>query len=308
MRHGPSEPSVRARLAPERGRPPLELTRAIAEVREATGVDFGRAVARAGFARGHLLDVVVKLPGARGTPAEEDAADRLVTALVGEANAEDWLDQVALEPAPHGGALSVLQSVPERGQYFPLAELPATVGAAVRGLYAGLPPEPLWATGGEQRWTLLELDVDRADDYERQADVALCATFLPEMLKCYLSGAPFASLRFSRHGEIFAYLKHESPSGDAREALAARRVLEDALDAALVVERCGRVVGSGMGVVYSYVDFALASVERALGVIRTVASRVGLPARSWLLFCDSALADDWAAVHPGAPVPPGQRP
>ena len=305
---GPSEPSVRARLSPERGRPALELDVALAAVRAETGVDLGRAVARAGFARGHLLDVVIRLPGARGTDAEEDAAERLVTSLLGEALADDWLDQVTLEPAPHGGALSVLQSVPEQGSYFPLEELPAAVGAAVRGLYAGLPAEPLWASGGEQRWTLLELDVDRSDDYARQADVALCATFLPEMLKCYLSGSPFASLRFSRHGEVFAYLKHESAGGDAREVLAARRVLEDALDAALVVERCGRVVGSGMGVVYSYVDFALVSLEGALDVIRTVASRVGLPPRSWLLFCDSTLADDWAAVHPAAPLPPGQRP
>jgi hypothetical protein len=305
MPHAPSEPSVRARLSPERGRPALALDAALLAARTATNVDLTRAVARAGFTRGHLLDLVIKLPGARGTKAEEDAAEHVVTSLLGEAMADDWLDRVTLEPAPHGGALAVLQSVPEKGQYFPLADLPATVAAAVRGLYAGLPAEPLWASGGEQRWTLLELDVERADDYPRQSDVALCSTFLPEMLKCYLSGSPFASRRFSRHGEIFAYLKHESARGDARQVLAARRVLEDALDAALVVERCGRVVGSGMGVVYSYVDFALASLERALAVIRTVASRVGLPPRSWLLFCDSALADDWASVHPAAPRPPG---
>jgi hypothetical protein len=308
MRQGPSEATVRARLSADRGRPALELPHALADVRDATGVDLERALARAGFTRGHLLDVVVKLPGARGTAAEDDAAERLVTALLGEATADDWVDRVTLEAAPRGGPLSVLPSVPDRGSYFPLAELPAAVGAAVRGLHAGLPPEPLWASGGEQRWTLLELEVERAEDYAAQGDAVLCATFLPEMLKCYLSGSPFASRRFSRHGELFAYLKHESVGGDAREALAARRVLEDTLDAALVVERCGRVVGSGMGVVYSYVDFALASLERAVAVIRTVAERVGLPARSWLLFCDSALSDDWVALRPGAPVPPGQRP
>jgi hypothetical protein len=305
MLHAPSERSIHARLSPERGRAALSLDTALATVQKATGVDLARAVARAGFTRGHLLDIVIKLPGARGTKAEEDAAEHAVLSLLGEAMAEDWLDQVTLEPAPHGGPFAVLQSVPEKGQYFPLADLPATAAAAVRGLYAGLPPEPLWASGGEQRWTLLELDVERADDYARQADVALCSTFLPEMLKCYLSGSPFASRRFSRHGEIFAYLKHENARGHARQVLAARRVLEDALDAALVVEHCGRVVGSGMGVLYSYIDFALASLDAALAVIRTVANRVGLPPRSWLLFCDSALSDDWAAVHPASPPPPG---
>jgi hypothetical protein len=305
---GPSESSVRERLSPERGRPASPLGTALGAVRAETGVDFSRAVARAGFTRGHLLDVVIKLPGARGTRGEEDAAESLVTTLLGEAVADDWIDQVTLEPAPHGGALSVLQSAPESGSYFALAELSAAVTAAARGLYAGLPAEPLWASGGEQRWTLLELDVDPSEDYARQADVALCSTFMPEMLRCYLYGSPFSSLRFSRHGEIFVYLKHANGQGGARDALAARRVLEDALDAALVMERCGRVVGSGMGVVYSYVDFALSSLERALDVIRTIAGRVGLPPRSWLLFCDSALSDDWAAVHPAAPPPPGQRP
>lgn len=305
---GPSEQSVRARLSPARGRAAVDLAAALESVRRETGVELGRALARAGFTRGHLLDVVIKLPGARGSEAEEDAAERLVTLLLGEAAADDWIDDVTLEPAPHGGALSVLQSAPDDGSYFPLAELPAAVDAAVRGLHAGLPAEPYWASGGEQRWTLLELDVYPSAEYPRQADVALCATFLPELMKCYLSGSPFASLRFSRHGELFAYLKHESPRGDARAALAARRVLEDALDAALVTERCGRVVGSGTGVVYSYVDFALSSLERALDLIRTVAGRVGLPPQSWLLFCDSALDGEWAAVHPDTPPPPGQRP
>jgi hypothetical protein len=202
----------------------------------------------------------------------------------------------------------VVQPTSREEAFFQLSELPAAVRAAVRGLHAGLPGAPLWATGGEQCWTLLELDVERAPDYPAQADVALCSTFMPEMMKCYLSGAPFSSVRFSSQGEIFAYLKSRHLGGDPRMALAARRVLEDALDAALVTERAGRVVGSGMGVLYSYVDFALASVERALGVVRSVAERVGLPERSWLLFCDSALEGECAEIFPRAPAPPGQRP
>ncbi len=131
---------------------------------------------------------------------------------------------------------------------------------------------------------------------------------MPEMLKCFLSGAPFASRRFSRHGELFCYLKVKSKELEPRLALSARRVLEDALDAALVSERCGRVVGGGVGVRYSYVDLALDGVERALGVLREVAARVGLPDQSWLLFCDGALDDVWAPLHPSSPPPPGQRP
>lgn len=298
------EERLRSRLSAVRGRPALGLDAAVALVEERTGIGFGRTLVRAGFSRGHLLDVVLKLPGGRGTANEIDAGETLLELMLGEADVEDWVGELSVVPAPRGGALSVLPSSPEP-HVFPLVELPLAVGAAVRGLYEGLPEQPLWATGGEQTWSLLELDVERADDYPAQADVALSTTFMPEMLKCYLAGSPFASRRFSRHGELFAYLKCESAGGDSRAALAARRVLEDALDAALVTERCGRVVGSGMGVLYSYVDFALASVDRAIAVVQTVAARVGLPERSWMLFCDTALEREWVPMFPRSPAPPG---
>jgi hypothetical protein len=151
---------------------------------------------------------------------------------------------------------------------------------------------------------MFEASAERADDYPAQDDLLLASTYLPEMLKCFLAGSPFASSRFSRHGELFAYLKVESHETDPRLSLSTRRVLEDALDAALVSECAGRVVGSGLGVRYSYVDFALANVDHAIDVVADVARRVGLPKRSWLLFCDTALDGEWAPVHPDAPAPP----
>jgi len=303
----PCEGDLRRCVAPNRGYAPLALAEALASVKRDGGVDFSRARARAGFARGHLIDVVLELPGGRGNAAEENAAERLVSLALGEARAEDWLGEVSLVVAPRGGALRVVQASAENSNFFALAELASAFEAAIGGLYAGFSPQPLWAQGGEQRWVLLELDVERADSFPAQSDVALASTFMPEMLKCFLSGAPFASARFSREGELFAYLKTEERVRDPRQALAARRVLEDALDAALVSERAGRVVGSGMGVVYSYVDFALHEVDRALAVVAEVARRVGLPKRSWIQFCDTPLADAWVPMHADAPVPPGQR-
>jgi hypothetical protein len=283
------------------------LPAALASVERESGVDFSRARARAGFARGHLIDVVLELPGGRNDAQEAQAAERLVSLVLGEARAEDWLGDVSLVAAPRGGPLRVVQTGGDASNFFPLHELAATFEAAIAGLYAGLPPEPLWQQGGEQRWVLLELDVERADAFPAQSDVALASTFLPEMLKCFLSGAPFASARFSRAGELFAYLKTEERLRDPRQALSARRVLEDALDAALVGEHAGRVVGSGMGVVYSYVDFGFHALDRALSVVTTVARRVGLPEKSWIQFCDTPLAAHWVPIHAGTPAPPGQR-
>jgi len=289
MAGAPSEQALRERVSATRGRAPLPLTSALALVSDRHGVDLAGARARAGFSRGHLLDVVLELPGGRGSAAEHAAAEQLIEAVLGEARASDWIGDVTVVAAPRGGMLKVVQPRPESERFFPLAELSRAIAAAISGLHAGLPSEPLWATGGEQRWFLFELDVDAGPDYPRQADVALVCTFMPEMLKCFLSGASFASARFFRTGELVAYLKYPSAELDPRRALAKRRVLEDALDAALVSERSGRVVGSGMGVVHSYVDLALDRVERSVAVIREVCRRVGTGAGTVLEFCDEAL-------------------
>jgi hypothetical protein len=300
------ERSLRARVAPGRGAPPVTLAHALERVRAERGVDFSRARARAGFARGHLIDVVLSLPGGTGNRSEHEAARELVVAFLGEGRAADWLGEVALEPAPRGGLLKVLDVRAAPASFFPVAELPETFGHAIAGLYAGLPAEPLWAAGGEELWTMLEASAEPAEDYAAQDDLLLASTYLPEMLKCFLAGSPFSSSRFSRREELFSYLKVERHDDDPRLSLSARRVLEDALDAALVSERAGRVVGSGLGIRYSYVDFALSDVDRAIGVVSDVARRVGLPEKSWLLFCDSELDDAWAPVHPRAPAPPGE--
>jgi hypothetical protein len=298
------ENAIRERLAPDRGTPAVPFERALEAARAASGIDFARARARTGFSRGHLLDVVVALPGGTGSEGERDAAERLVEALLGQARAADWLGEVMIEPAPRGGPLPLLEARGTSPHFLPMAELDATFDRAISGLYAGLPTEPLWSLGGELLWTMLEASAERADDYPEQDDLLLASTYLPEMLKCFLAGSPFASSRFSRHGELFAYLKLESRSSDPRLLLSARRVLEDALDAALVSERAGRVVGSGLGIRYSYVDFALSNVDHALDVVAGVAQRVGLPKRSWLLFCDTALDGEWAPIHPDGPAPP----
>jgi hypothetical protein len=301
------EGTLRARVAPSRGVPALDLASATARVLEHDRLDFGAARARAGITRGHLLDVVVELPGGKNAVGEQPAAERLVELLLGEARRADWIGSVTSLAAPRGGLLKVVQAAPDDGRFFALAELDRAIDAAIRGIHAGLPARALWELGGEQRWYLFELDVEPAARYPGQADVALVSTFMPELMKCFLSGAVFASTRFSRTGELFAYLKYVSPERDPRRALAGRRVLEDALDAALVSERAGRVIGSGMGVVYSYVNFAFARVGVAVDAIRRSLGRIGLADRSWIQFFDTPLGDEWIGMTTTTPAPPAFR-
>src|SRR6187399_3302663 len=172
------ERALRARVDPSRGAPALDLPTALTLVRDRHGVDFASARVRAGFGRGHLIDVVLALPGGRNTPEEGVAAEALVELVLGEARRADWVDSVTSLAAPRGGLLKVVQAAADDDRFFPLAELAPSVQAALEGIHAGLPSEPLWALGGEQRWYLFELDVEPAHRYAAQSDVALVSTFL----------------------------------------------------------------------------------------------------------------------------------
>ena len=70
------------------GRPPLGFEQSLASL-GSRGKRFERASARAGFTRGHLLEVVVNLPGGNGSEEEIAAAESLVWALLGERRAEE---------------------------------------------------------------------------------------------------------------------------------------------------------------------------------------------------------------------------
>jgi hypothetical protein len=171
---------------------------------------------------------------------------------------------------------------------------------------AGLPAAPFSELAGSEDWTMLESTPEPRADYAAQDDLVLAATRAPEMLKCFLEGRPFSSARFSRHGELFAYLKIDHLELEGGRRLNERTRVEDALDAALRRTRLGAVVGNGLGLRYSYVDFALLDAARAAEVVAELGRRLDLPRRSWLLFCDSAREDEVFPIWQGTPEPPGR--
>lgn len=285
------------------GRPKLPFELAVAEVKKKTGLDLTHARARAGFARGHLLDVALFVPGGKGKAEEDEAAELLVDFLLGEQERRTFIGEVRTAPAPRGGSLRVYDPRFD-ARTLPIVKLPATVSAAVRGLHSGLPEVPWWANRNELEYVLFELEAEPADDYSAQDDVAFASTCLPEMLHCFLRGASFSSARFSRHGETFAYLKYHTGGAALSRAVEQRDELEQGLDRALVEAECGRVIGRGIGLVYAYLELALVDVQRSAEILREHGARAGLGPKSWLLFCDSRLAEEWIGVHPEAPEPP----
>lgn len=286
------------------GRPQLPFERAVRAL-GARAKSFASAGARAGFTRGHLLEVVVNLPGGRADDEEVAAAEALVWGVLGERKADAWVGAVKVAPAPRGGALRVVTQA-KSSEGFALGELAGAVDAAVAGLYAGLPDRPHWARSDSSEWTMFELEPEPSSDWADEDDLVMATTCVPELLKCRLSKQPFSSLRFSRHAESFFHLKYRS-AGDPEERLASRQALEDALDRVLVAERAGRVLGAGLGLRYSYVLLALALPERSLARVVEAAQGARLPRESWLLPLDTDLSAEWCGVWPNSHAPFGLR-
>ena len=283
---------------------PMSAGEALRRVSEETGLDLQQARVRVGFGRGHLLDVLVLAPV---FPSAEDeaslnAAEVLVEGILGERVLDHWVRDISCAPLSRGGPLKLVQTGPVQPETLPLVELSPAVSAAIEGLVAGLPEAPWSKQPRTTGWTMFEVEPELASDYRHQDDLAVATTIVPEMLKCFLERAPFSSLRFSRHGEMFAYLKIEA-TGESVARLAQRQAFEDALGDVLG-PGVGCVVGNGLGIRYFYLDLALEDVTKALPILRGACSELLNTHRAWLLFCDSAYANEWVGMLPDTPPPP----
>lgn len=283
------------------------------------GIDLARARARVGVTRGHLLEVVLASPElAIQDEHAQEVAERFVRLLLGDKRFESWIAGVSLQPAPRSRVLRVVGDgeLPE----LPLGidELADAVDAASGGILLGLPDAPLHTSCERAEWTLFELDermktgdgIQRAHwqgefatsppplcDTPPQADLLLAASSCPEALKCLLTEQPFASQRFSRHGERFCYLKLRVEAANDEGRLHHRMELEDLLDRALVPGRLGCVVGNGLGRQHVYIDLALSNVDASLSVLRSRLERAGVRDEAWLFFFDDEWSNEWLALN-----------
>ena len=288
------------RLLSARFAAPVAVAVAATRIHRESGFDFGRARARAGFARGHLLEVVVYLPGGSGARAESEAAEALVQLLVGEELFERWIGKVSATPTARGGPLTVLNTRTEEQAALPIEQLLETVHAAISGLQLGLSALPSDARADD--WFAFELAPEPASDYAAQDDLVFCSTRTPELKKSFLRAEPFFSGRFSNGGALFAYLKYESPEPDTAFRLAERTRFEAALSSSLSPAQ-GLVLGVGLGIRYGYIDLAVTDPDCVEQRLLPALRAAGIGRRAWLLFCDSELEQDYVPVHSDSPPP-----
>jgi hypothetical protein len=288
------------------GVPPQPLTAALARVEREYGLKLERASARAGFVRGHLLEVTLFSAETPRMDAQEATAacELLLSDLLGERTFQDWVGQVHTAPGRKPGALRVMNT--DEPETFPLSELRPTVERAIEAVRAGLSEKPLWL-GQSDAWTLFE--TEPTDDRSAQGDLVLASTTVPELLKSFLEGSVFSSTRFSRAEERFCYLKFGGAGTGAggvssQARLRERDRVEALVDGRLRNAGLGAVVGNGLGVEFSYVDLSLCDVERAARELTELVRNAEIGPNAWLLFCDTEWRREWIRLHPEAPPPP----
>jgi hypothetical protein len=299
------------------GRSAVPLERALVEVRASHQVELERASLRAGFGRGHLLELSLGVPGGSASENEQNAAENLVRAVLGDRLFETWVGVVHVAASPRGGSLRVLDPRAPRTS-LQLRELFDTVAAAARGVLDGLPsalagtasrpgltPDALVAAADVARedWTLLEVEPLADARGVRKDDLLLASTCTPELLRCYLDGSPCASRRFSRSGEQFVFVSYVDDERTMQRRLARRTAIEGAL--ADCVAGWGAVTGVGLGVKNTYVDLALCNLETGLGRLVSRLREAGVPAPCFIQFFDSELAAEWLSIWPDSRLPEG---
>ncbi|MEN9577075.1 MAG: hypothetical protein RJA70_84 [Pseudomonadota bacterium] len=293
--------SARALWPLDSGRPPLELPAALRLVLKDFKLDLGKTRARVGVGRGHLLSVVLAshLFTGPGDELGQRAASALVQWLLGDLLFERWVLDVSVVSAPKPSPLRVV-GANEAALPLSLQELPDALEAARLGIQAALPAEPLHLFCEYADWVLFELD--EPSDACLFPDLLTHTTMCPEMLKCYLSGDPFASERFSSQGERFCMLKL-ALTGDLEQRTTERQHLEEFLNRSLVPGQLGCVVGAGLGRDYAYLTLALSDVDSALQVLRRRLREQQAPKSSWVLFMDSEWRNEWFGIWEQTPPP-----
>lgn len=286
-------------------RPALPLERALTRIASTTKLDLKAARLKIGVDRGHALSIVVGHYLFQGNDDElgGDAAEQLVALALGDAMFERWISSVDVVAAPRP---SPLKLVGQQDVTLPLAleELAETITTAVSRIADTLPEAPLHEYCDRADWVLFEMGELRSpgEGYPLP-DLQVATTMCPEMLKSFLSGIPFASERFSRHGERFAYLQIDTRGQDRSQSLEQRMALEEALDFTLVPGRLGCVVGAGVGETYMYVFLSLHDMAPALRQLQRQLQEQRVPQRTWLRFCDPEWSLEWLGAYADSPKP-----
>lgn len=256
-------------FAAEVGRPPASHQRVLREVLEQTGVNLETSRVRAGFTRGHLLEVVVHVPfDVEGdVDALQVAAEVYLESRLGDRFMDLWVADVSIDRIARTRGLLMLSDARDQAEHYPIEQASELLDRAARGVSSELPLSKL-LHALDEAWTALEIPTLAC---ERLGDRTFASTREPEALKAALEGMPFASSRFTRGGELFVWCAWTADL-DLQVRLRVREEVESALAGLQGVS----LAGTGFGARRDFLDLWLVpDLETVERVGRTICARTG---------------------------------
>ena len=215
--------------------------------------------------------------------------------LLGEETLSRWV-----------GVIDTSSQSNEHGEPIGLERLRAEVDKAIESIKATRPNRPWHEVEivDDTVWSLLEVKSEEADEYPEQQDLMIAVTLFPIIVENVAARARFDSMRYSRFGETFCYLKIDHGGKQTASLVDVRKEIEDIVNTALRDRRLGALIGGGTGRRYSYVELALCEIDATWEQIRLVLQDRHLPTRTWLLFHDDDLRAEWRGLYDDTPAPP----
>jgi hypothetical protein len=280
-----------------------EMAQQMVDVRSGGSLEGVEVEARIG--EQHLVDLVFRGPKTRDAEDQQAFNDAIVATetLLGEECLDKWIGAIEVAPLRNGLLRGLLSRGKSAGS-IPLDRLKERVDALVSSLREQLPPKPFHRRIDEVEWAVFQLQPEERDDYPDQSDMFVGKSADQSLWIATHCGRPFSSERFSRCGETFCYVKLDGSEGLEGSKFQDKSEIEDALDAVLKPAGLGCHIGGGTGLRYSYIDLALTDRDRGLETVRKVLREGKLPRRSWILFFDADLVDEWIGIHDDTPPPP----
>lgn len=226
--------------------------------------------------------------------------------FLGEEILDKWIGLVEVQKRP--GTLANLFGR-KSGGFVSLDNFKGMIDALITSCRDQTPSQPYFQieptpyTEGRQ-WTSFKLDPQEgAEDYPDWSDMFVAMSADANLFQATHSST-FFSERYSKLGETFCYLKIDGSNRPAGAEAEYRQHVEDAVQLGLHEAKLGCGWGGGSGHSYCYVDLVLTDVRRAIPVIRDALHRKGVPKRSWLLFYDAYMSEEWVGIYDDSPPPP----
>ncbi len=271
------------------GRPAASHARALRHAVEQSQVNLETSRVRAGFTRGHLLEVVVHVPfDVEGDDESlQIAAEVYLETRLGDQLMDRWIANVSIARIARTRGLLVLGDAADQADHYPLEQSDAIIARATEALSRELPNSKLHQDPEEHAWAALEIPLLEGSPL---GDRTFASTLEPEALKAALEGMPFDSRRFTLGEEMLVWCVWEADV-DFTERLRVRQEVE----AALVGLSHVSLVGTGFGARRDFVDlWVVPDLETLERIGRTLCACTGAVQ---LRFYDSTCADEVLDFH-----------